>query len=124
VGISIGSCHQIFTEKRQIRHVSAKFVPRLLTDDQKGNRVEISQELHHPPCSPDLAPADLFLFPKLKTALKGRSYLIIEEIKKNAIRELHAFTESALQEAFQQRKKRWERCIASRGDYFEWENVK
>jgi len=45
VGISIGSCHQIFTEKFQMRRVSAKFVPRLLTDDQKENRVEISQEL-------------------------------------------------------------------------------
>jgi len=45
VGISIGSCHQIFTQKRQMRRVSAKYVPRLLTDDQKENRVEISQEL-------------------------------------------------------------------------------
>jgi len=45
VGISIGSCHKIFTEKFQMRRVSAKFVPRLLTDDQKENRVEISQEL-------------------------------------------------------------------------------
>ena len=27
-----------------MRRVSAKFVPRLLTDDQKGNCVEISQE--------------------------------------------------------------------------------
>ena len=45
VGISIGSYHQIFTQKRQMRRVSAKFVPRLLTDDQKENRVEISQEL-------------------------------------------------------------------------------
>jgi len=45
VGISIGSCHQIFTEKLQMRRVSAKFVPRLLTDNQKENRVEISQEL-------------------------------------------------------------------------------
>jgi len=44
-GIRIGSCHQIFTEKLQMRRVSAKFVPRLLTDDQKKNRVEISQEL-------------------------------------------------------------------------------
>jgi len=33
VGISIGSCHQIFTEKLTMRHVSAKFVPRLLIDD-------------------------------------------------------------------------------------------
>jgi len=45
VGISVGSCHQIFTEKLQMRRVSGKFVPRLLTDDQKENRVEISQEL-------------------------------------------------------------------------------
>ena len=43
--ISTGSCHQIFTEKLQMRCVSAKFVPRLLTDDQKENRVEISEEL-------------------------------------------------------------------------------
>jgi len=28
-----------------MRRVSAKFVPHLLTDDQKENRVEISQEL-------------------------------------------------------------------------------
>jgi hypothetical protein len=38
VGISIGSCHQIFTEKLRMRRVSAKFVMRLLTDDQKENR--------------------------------------------------------------------------------------
>jgi len=29
VGISIGSCHQIFNEKLQMRRVSAKFVPRI-----------------------------------------------------------------------------------------------
>ena len=45
VGISIGSCHQILTEELRMRRVSAKFVPRLLTDDQKENRVEISEEL-------------------------------------------------------------------------------
>ena len=28
-----------------MRRVSAKFVPRLFTDDQKENRIEISQEL-------------------------------------------------------------------------------
>jgi len=28
-----------------MHHISAKFVPRLLTDDQKENRVKISQEL-------------------------------------------------------------------------------
>ena len=44
VGISIGSCPQIFIEKLQMLHsVSAKFMPHLLTDDRKENRVEISQ---------------------------------------------------------------------------------
>jgi len=73
----------------------------------------------HPPYSPDLAPADFFLFPKLKTTLKGRCIKTIEEIQENAITELRAITESAFQETFEQWKKRWERCIASRGDYFE-----
>jgi len=45
VGISIGFCHQIFTEKLQMRRVSAKFVPRFLTDNQKENRIEMSHEL-------------------------------------------------------------------------------
>jgi len=34
----------------------------------------------HPPYSPDLAPADVFLFPKLKTNLKGRRFQTIAEI--------------------------------------------
>jgi len=45
VGISIGSCHQIFTEKFQMHRISAKFMPCLLTDNQKENCVEISQKL-------------------------------------------------------------------------------
>jgi hypothetical protein len=35
----------MFIEKLQIRHVGAKFVPRVLTDYQKKKDVEISQEL-------------------------------------------------------------------------------
>jgi len=45
VVISIGSCHQILTEKLHMNRISAKLVPRMLTDDQKDNRVKISQEL-------------------------------------------------------------------------------
>jgi len=45
VDITMASCHHIFTEKFQIRRVSAKFVQRLLTDYQKDSRVEISQEV-------------------------------------------------------------------------------
>jgi hypothetical protein len=45
VGISIGSCYQIFTEKLQMCCVSARFSLRFLNDDQKENRIEISQEV-------------------------------------------------------------------------------
>jgi hypothetical protein len=55
----------------------------------------------------------------LTTILKGCNSQTISEIQENAIRERHAITESAFQEAFQQWKKFWERCIASRWDYFE-----
>ena len=58
----------------------------------------------HQPYSPDLAPADFFLFPRLKTTFKGHRFQTTEEIKESATRELHAITESAFQEAFQQWK--------------------
>jgi len=35
----------------------------------------------HLPYSPDLAPADFFLFPKLKTTLKRRRFQTMEEIQ-------------------------------------------
>jgi len=70
----------------------------------------------HPPCSSYLAPADIFLFPKLKTTFKGCRFQTTEEIQENAIRELRAITESVFQEAFEQWKKHWEQRIASRGD--------
>jgi hypothetical protein len=73
----------------------------------------------HPPYAPDLVPADFFLFPKLTTTLKGCHFETIEEIQENAIRELHTITECAFQEAFQQKKICWARCITSRVDYFE-----
>ena len=79
--------------------------------------------VHQPPYSPDLAPADFFLFLKVKTTLKGCRLQTLDKIQKNAIRELRSDTDSAFQEAFQQWKKRYERRIASKGDYFEGDSV-
>ena len=36
----------------------------------------------HPPSSPNLVPPDFFLFPKLKTTLKGRHFQTIERFRK------------------------------------------
>ena len=45
VGISTGSVHSILTNDLATRRVSAKFVPKLLTMDQKQLRLEVSQDM-------------------------------------------------------------------------------
>jgi len=72
-----------------------------------------------PPHFRDLAPADFFLFPNLKSSLKGRRFQTEEEIEENSTRDLCAITQNTFQDAFQNWKKRWERCIKSGGEYFE-----
>ena len=44
--------------------------------------------LRHPPYSPDLAPCDFFLFPKLKRILKGTCFQGVEDIKTSVTRHL------------------------------------
>jgi len=69
-----------------------------------------------PPCFPDLVPADLFLFPKLKSSLKDRRFQTVEEIEENSIRDLRTIPQNTFQNW---EKKSWEWCIESGGEYFE-----
>jgi len=39
-------------------------------------------EVEHPTCSPDMAPNDFWLFPKIESALKGRNFRILQTSKK------------------------------------------
>jgi len=75
--------------------------------------------LPQPPYSPDLAPADFFLFPKLNSTLKGCHLESTEPIKTNSLAHLHRIPKTAFQECFRTLKKCWQRCIQSRGEYFE-----
>jgi hypothetical protein len=45
VGISIGSCHTVLTEDLEMHWVSAEFVQRLLTGDQKLQQFSIFETL-------------------------------------------------------------------------------
>jgi transposase len=76
-----------------------------------------------PTYSPDLAPADFFLFSKLKSTLKGRRFDTFDEIQKNSMRDLFAIPKEAFQKAFQNWQKRWERCVASEGNNFEGDKL-
>ena len=72
-----------------------------------------------PSYSPDLAPVDLFLFPKWKSSLKDLRFQTVEEIEENSIRDLRDVPRKMFQDAFQEWKERWKRCIKSGGGYFE-----
>ena len=44
-GISVGSCDAMLTDDLHMKRVCAKFVPRLLTDDQREQRQTIAGDL-------------------------------------------------------------------------------
>jgi transposase len=71
----------------------------------------------HPPYSPDLAPCDFLLFPKMKLKLKGRRFDTIEEIQVESQRVHDTLTEKDFQEAFQKLRRRWDRCLHAGGNY-------
>jgi hypothetical protein len=70
----------------------------------------------HPLYSPDLAPCDFFLFPKMKLKLKGRRLDTIEEIQTKSQRVLDTLTEKDFQEAFQKWRRRWDQCLHAGGE--------
>ncbi len=57
--------------------------------------------LNHLPYSPDLVPADYFLFPKLKITMKGNTFQSIPSIQWEVTRQLNAIPEKASKKAFQ-----------------------
>ena len=71
------------------------------------------------PYSPDIAPADFYLFPKLKFSLKGHWLDSIEDIHANTEKVLNTLKKENFQECFQKWKHCWSRCVQSQGDYFE-----
>ena len=54
----------------------------------------------HPPYSPDLAPCDFWLFPKLKEKLRGCGYEIIEETKEAVTKVIDTLTQEDFHAAF------------------------
>ena len=67
-----------------------------------------------PPYSPDLAPGDFWLFPKLT----GCRYEIIEVMKEAGTKVIDMLTQENFHGAFQRLLERY-KCIAAGGDYFE-----
>ena len=67
-----------------------------------------------PPYSPDLAPCDFWLFPKLR----GCRYETIEEMKEVVTKIIDSFTQEDFHETFQKLLERDNKCIPAGGFYF------
>ena len=68
-----------------------------------------------PPSSPDLAPCDFWLFPKLR----GCRYETIEEMKEAVTKVIDTLIQKDFHGAFQKMLERYNKCLAAGGDYFE-----
>ena len=68
-----------------------------------------------PPYSQDLAPCDLWLFPKLRRY----RYETIEEMKEAVTKVIDALTQEDFHRASQKLLERYDKCIAAGGEYFE-----
>ena len=66
------------------------------------------------PYSPDLAPCDFCLFPKLRDC----HYETIDEMKEAVTKVIDTLIQEDFHEAFQKMLE-WYKCIAAGGDYFE-----
>jgi histone-lysine N-methyltransferase SETMAR len=57
-------------------------------------------KMDHPPYSPDLAPRDFWLFPKLKNALKGQRFADLSDVQRNVKTLLRGIPENDFQDCF------------------------
>ena len=55
--------------------------------------------------------------------MKGRRFATIEEIKTASLEELKTIPKSAYEKCFENWKKRWHKCIISKGHYFKREKI-
>jgi hypothetical protein len=73
-------------------------------------------KLDHPPYS---APCDFWLFPKLKTTLKGHRFSNTADIRGHAMTILQSIPEEEFQKCFEQWKHQLTKRTGVQGDYFE-----
>ena len=73
----------------------------------------------HPPYSPDLAPADFWLFPAMKAPLRGQRFESSDDLVRAADAVLRDLTKDGLEHVFEKSCKRLHKCIEVAGTYVE-----
>jgi [histone H3]-lysine36 N-dimethyltransferase SETMAR len=100
-----------------LHHDNAR--PHITADVQAAVRSCNAELLEHPPYSPDLAPCDFWLFPKMKEHLRGRHFMDVEEIKRAATAAQRIVIHGGLLHVFRTWEKRCCKCLELNGGYVE-----
>ena len=82
--------------------------------EEKGFKI-----VAHPPYSPDLAPADFYLFPKMKRFLAGKDHAGVNDMKGSVQQFYNTLRQEDWRNCFDQWVRRMEKCVALGGDYVE-----
>ena len=77
----------------------------------------------HPVHSPDLAPSDYFLFPKLKMDIRGRHFRSNEEVVAAAEEWVRDKDPGFFSSGLTVLEHRWPKCIILEGNYIENEEI-
>lgn len=75
--------------------------------------------LPHPPYSPDLAPSDFFLFPKLKENIKGVHWESISSVESAVLNWFSAQNPAFFRDGLERWRHRMEKCLTVDGSYVE-----
>ena len=105
-----------FKHVRLLHYNAPAHTSAIVTAFLKKEKVTV---LPHPQYSPDLAPCDFFLFPKLKAFLAGRKYQSRQALGSAIHQYLITVPKSAYHDAFKKWIHRLKLCISSHGEYFE-----
>jgi len=119
LNISYGSVQNILTTDLNMRRVSDNtpcHASLLVWQFLSNKNITVCP---HPPYSPDLAPCNFWLFPKVKMTMKGKRFESIQDIEAATTVQLKTFTKQDFQNCFRKWQERWDKCVWSEGDYFE-----
>jgi hypothetical protein len=104
-------------ENQQLVSLSRKFSSTPVGFGQRFLSKNNATTTEHPPYSPDLPSAYIYMFPRLKSALKGWRVCSGTDIIQNAKKELKSLSQNCFQECFQRLYSRRQKCKVAQRDY-------
>ena len=98
----------ITTTRQLVHHLSCRVL--WATSNHQGDSAPTTAQIWH---------CDFWLFPKLKSLLKGKRFQTLDKTQENKKGQLMAIPTKDFAECFEQWKRCWENCMRSHGAYFE-----